>query len=109
MTDIIRPWQVRRVWFAYAEDPSRGKSRRVIVKEVDDDGCAVIYVTSKVDKYAGRSDFYPLRNWRDEGFDRASIVGWRRVIRVPIDQLGECMGELSPYDRLELQMRFQLH
>lgn len=109
MTDAVRPWQVRRVWFTYAEDPSQGKSRRVIVKEVDDDGCAVIYVTSKVSKYSGRNDFYVLRNWGDEGFDRASAVGWKRVIRVPLDQLGECVGELSPYDRLELQMRFQFH
>ena len=109
MTEPIRPWQVRRVWFAYRDDPSQGKYRRCIAKEIDSAGCAVIYVTSKVEKYAGRQDFYPLRNWADEGFAQASVVGWKRIIKVPANALGALEGELSPYDRLELQMRYQLH
>ncbi|NMM93129.1 hypothetical protein G1C95_0314 [Bifidobacterium sp. DSM 109957] len=105
MTDV-RPWQVRRVWFPFRENPNKGKNRRVVVKEVTDDNCVVIYVTSKVEK-SNFPDFMLLKDWNEEGFDRASAVRWNRLLKVPISALGEHLGDLSPYDRLELQMRYQ--
>ena len=72
-----------------------------------DDGCVVIYVTSNTDR-ARRPDFYLLQDWADEGLDRPSAVGWKRMLKIPESELGDCIGVLSPVDRLELQMRFRL-
>lgn len=105
MTDI-RPWQVRWVWFPFREDPTNGKYRRVIVKDVLPDGCVVIYVTSKVDKSHYR-DFYLLNDWQEEGFDVPSAARFRRFLKIPITAIGDYAGDLSPRDRLELQMRYQ--
>lgn len=107
MTDTA-PWQIRRVWFPFRENPHDGKFRPVVIKDVLDDGCVVIYVTSKIDR-ARYSDFYLLQDWADEGLDRPSAVGWKRMLKIPKSELGDCIGVLSPVDRLELQMHFRLH
>ncbi|PWG59427.1 type II toxin-antitoxin system PemK/MazF family toxin [Bifidobacterium catulorum] len=106
MTEI-RPWQVWKVWFPYREDPTQGKYRRVIIKEVQSNDCVVIYVTSKIKKN-WFPDFVLLKDWGDEGFECASAARCRRLLKIPKTALRDYQGELSPYDRLELQMRYQL-
>lgn len=45
-----RPWQIWKVWFPFRENPSAGKYRPVVIKEVTEDNCVVIYITSQVEK-----------------------------------------------------------
>lgn len=101
----VQAWQVRKVWFSFREDPNKGKYRPVVVKEVAEDNCVVIYVTSKVHK-SNYSDFLLLQDWQQEGVTCASAVRIRKTLRIPVDALGEYLGELSPRDRLEIQMKY---
>lgn len=99
-----RRWQIWRIWFAYDEDPTRGKYRPVVIKDVTGDGCVVVYVTSRVHGHA--PDLIPIRNWAEAGLPKASAIRYRRQLRIRIDQLGDYVGDLSPYDRIELQMKY---
>ena len=107
LTDV-RPWQIWRVWVPFREDPTNGKYRSVVIKEITEDGCVVIYVTSQVGK-TNFPDFLLIHNWEEAGLNRASAVRYRRLLKIPLSALGEYVGELSPYDRIELQMKYQFH
>ena len=47
-----------------------------------------------------------IHNWDEAGLTKASAIRYRRMLKIPIDQLENYMGTLSPYDRIELQMKY---
>lgn len=98
----VRARQVWRVWFPFAEDSTEGEYRPVVIREIADDGYVVIYITSQV---KDRRDYVILDDWHDAGLRKRSAVVVTRMLRIPVDSLGDYVGDLTPDDRLAVQTR----
>jgi hypothetical protein len=94
-------------------DGSGGKSRPVLIMDLEDDLAAIYNVTSQ---YEGKSEYirslyYPIKDWKEAGLDKQSYVDTVKARYVPQKSLESKtpIGTLSEYDKIGLIEFFATH
>ncbi|NMM93302.1 type II toxin-antitoxin system PemK/MazF family toxin [Bifidobacterium oedipodis] len=96
---MLRCWDIRRADVNWLDEPNHWKPRPVILLDQTDDGNGwyAVYVTSKVSRYAHRSDAVKL-DWRREGLDRPSLALCDEILIINNEDIHERLGILTPRD-----------
>lgn len=96
-TEVVLPFQVRRLAFAYEERPGSSKERPVVVGHVSEDEAVVLVV--KVTRHGPRPGFpgeVRLLDWEEAGVAKPSVARCSKVALVDLGLL-----EAAPlYERL---------
>lgn len=101
-----RRMEVRRLWFAYEDDPARGKHRPVVIGLVDHDSgdCLVVKVTGHGPR-EGFDGEVRLLDWQQAGLSKPSTARCSKVAVVPLRALlgSEVYGLLSLRDSIRVR------
>lgn len=83
-------YELRRIFFRYEEDATRGKFRPVVVALIDRQSSRALVL--KVTGHGPRKGYpgeIPLLDWREAGLEKPSTVRCSKIAVVPMDVIRE--------------------
>ena len=86
----------------YFEDSKQFKFRPVLCLDITGDNVIARKMTSK-DIRTNYPGEYPLKDWRKEGLNRATVVRMSKHLRIPLSDIGRVIGHLSSRDEAEIR------